>query len=140
METQLLSAAIAALMVVAATLAVLWLHARRDASDTARLAQAGANEAHARFSAFSQYGEESDYWGGVAGFYALVQARALLENGSVRGRRSAYSEVYDALLHHPGRAMAHMDDIVAAAALLADDAGSAAADAKIAELQSLLSE
>ena len=140
METQLLSAAIAALMVVTATLAVLWLHARRDASDIARLAQAGANEAYARFAAFSQYGEASDYWGGVAGFYALVQARALLTDGSVRGRRSAYDDVYSALLLHPERAMAHMDAVVAAAAILADDAGSPAADAKIAELRNLLSE
>ncbi len=141
MEQEWLAAVIFVLIAAAAALAALWHRALRDRSDTARLAQTGANEAHARFTAFAKYGEESDYWGGVAGFYAFAQAAALLSGGAAReDSRALYADVYGVLLTRPERARLHMAAVLDAMAALADDPGGQIAETKLAELRDMLSE
>ena len=59
-------------------------------------------------------GEESDYWGGVAAFYAYERAYSLLtsrEEASL-DERILCSEVYGSLLLHPEESRAHLAGLI----------------------------
>ena len=99
---------------------VFYFRARRE-TDLKLLAQTGAQEAYDRFSAFLEKGEESDYWGGVAAFYAYERAYSLLtsrEEASL-DERILCSEVYGSLLLHPEESKARLAEVIDVLALLA---------------------
>ena len=110
-------------MLVAALLfGVFCFRAQRE-TDLRLLAQAGAQEAYDRFSAFLEKGEESGYWGGVAAFYAYERAYSLLtsrEEASL-DERILCSEAYGSLLLHPEESKAHLDELIDVLALLSED-------------------
>ncbi len=98
-------------VLAAVVFGALWQSAARDDGDLVAVAQAGAIEAHARFSDLRDYGEESDYWGGVAAFHTFRAACTLLLEDA-KADRTFCDEVYGALLLSPERAKEHIDALI----------------------------
>lgn len=96
---------------MAVVFGALWQSAARDEGDLVAVAQASAIEAHARFSDLRDYGEESDYWGGVAAFHTFRAACPLLLEDA-KTDRTFCDEVYGALLLSPERAKEHIDALI----------------------------
>ena len=112
----------AAALLAAVVFGALWQSAARDNGDLVAVAQAGAIEAHARFSGFLEYGEESDYWGGVAALHTFRAAcTLLLEDPDRAADRTFCDEVYGALLVTPERAQEQIDALIDAMEPLTTD-------------------
>ena len=112
----------AAAVLAAVVFGALWQSAARDDGDLVAVAQSGAIEAHARFSDFLEYGEESDYWGGVAALHTFRAAcTLLLEDPDRAADRTFCDEVYGALLVTPERAQDQIDALIDAMEPLTTD-------------------
>ena len=109
MQRRILTILATAALLAAVVFGALWQSAARDDGDLVAVAQAGAIEAHARFSDLRDYGEESDYWGGVAAFHTFRAACTLLLE---EADRTFCDEVYGALLLSPERAKEHIDALI----------------------------
>ena len=110
----------AAAVLAAVVFGALWQSAARDNGDLVAVAQAGAIEA--RFSGFLEYGEESDYWGGVAALHTFRAAcTLLLEDADRAADRTFCDEVYGALLVTPERAQEQIDALIDAMEPLTTD-------------------
>ena len=102
-----------AAVLVAVVFGALWQSAARDDGDLVAVARSGAIEAHTRFSDFREYGEGSDYWGGVAALHTFRAACTLLLEDSDRAAdRTFCDEIYGALLVTPERAQEHIDALI----------------------------
>ena len=112
----------AAALLAAVVFGALWQSAARDDGDLVAVARSGAIEAHTRFSDFRGYGEESDYWGGVAAFHTFRAAcTLLLEDADRAADRTFCDEVYGALLVTPERAQEQIDALIDALEPLTTD-------------------
>lgn len=139
MKKRMAAAAIAVLVLAVILLGALWQQARHDRSDLARLAQAGAGEALARFEDFQHGGYESDYWGGVAAFRSFMQAYGLLAEGTSKAANYTFcGEVYGSLLCSPAQTQRHIDELIGVLQLLAEDVEDENGYLRMASLRSLL--
>ena len=113
---------LACVLFAALLFGVFYFRARRE-TDLKLLAQTGAQEAYDRFSAFLEKGEESDYWGGVAAFYAYERAYSLLTSREEESldERILCSEVYGSLLLYPEESKARLAEVIDVLALLSED-------------------
>lgn len=129
------------LLIIAALAAVifclLWQHAERDRSDLTALARSGAAEACARFSDYQLRGDESDWWGGVAGFRVFADAYVLLAEDRPQ-ERAVCSAVYGSLLLDPDGAKTHLPELTAIMELLSRDPADLTAHARLSALRSAL--
>lgn len=115
----------------------LWLQARRDSADLRALAAHHAQDAGERFQAYLAYGEESDYWYGVAAFRGFEQAY-LAWAGAADSNYTFCNEIYGALVLAPAQGQAHAAELAEILALLAEDAADGGAFARLETLRNAL--
>ena len=120
----------------------LWRAAEEDSSDVRALAQAGAAGALQMFREYRETGEESCWQYAVADFRSFQQAYYLLVEGtSRRGNYTFCNEVYGQLVLTPERSQRHVEELIEAMALLAEDVADENGYLRLAELRNdLMSE